>query len=320
MKLGVLNLPKTAALAPMAGVADRAFREICIQEGACYAVGEMASAKGLQHQSRKSAELLHVSESERPCAVQLFGCEPSSMAWAAGFAQGFEPDAIDINMGCPAPKVTGTGSGSALMKTPELAAEIIRAVRGATSLPLTVKIRAGWDEENRNAVQMALLAEQNGADAVIVHGRTRKQMYRPPVDYGIIAEVKKALSIPVIGNGDVCDIESAERMYQTGCDLVMIGRGARGAPWVFRMLRAYFENGVRLPEPELDEKLDIMLRHIRLACLYKGESVGMREARKHVAWYCKGWRGAALLRQRSGSLSRYEELEELAKGILAGGG
>lgn len=316
MKLGAITLPKGAALAPMAGVADRAFREICVQQGACYVVGEMASAKGLQHKSLKSAELLFVSDTERPAAVQLFGSEISSMAEAAVIAQSFAPDVIDINMGCPAPKITGTGSGSALMKTPELAGEIIRAIRKATLLPLTVKIRAGWDEESRNAVEIALIAERAGADAITVHGRTRKQMYSPPIDYNTIAAVKKAVSIPVIGNGDVCGIESAERMYETGCDLVMIGRGARGAPWVFRILRAYFERGVRLPEPETEEKLDIMLRHIRLTCEYKGEYSGMREARKHVAWYCKGWQGAAALRSRAGSLSRYEDLEALAKDIL----
>jgi len=316
MKLGAITLPKGAALAPMAGVADRAFREICVQQGACYVVGEMASAKGLQHKSLKSAELLFVSDTERPAAVQLFGSEISSMAEAAVIAQSFAPDVIDINMGCPAPKITGTGSGSALMKTPELAGEIIRAIRKATLLPLTVKIRAGWDEESRNAVEIALIAERAGADAITVHGRTRKQMYSPPIDYNTIAAVKKAVSIPVIGNGDVCGIESAERMYETGCDLVMIGRGARGAPWVFRALRAYFERGIRLPEPEIEEKLDIMLRHIRLTCEYKGEYSGMREARKHVAWYCKGWQGAAALRSRAGSLSRYEDLEALAKDIL----
>jgi len=316
MKFGTLTLPKGAALAPMAGVADRAFREICVQQSACYVVGEMASAKGLQHQSRKSAELLFVSDTERPAAVQLFGSEVSSMAEAALVAQSFAPDVIDINMGCPAPKITGTGSGSALMKTPALAGEIIGAVRKATTLPLTVKIRTGWDEESRNAVEIALIAEQAGADAITVHGRTRRQMYSPPIDYNTIAAVKKAVSIPVIGNGDVCDIESAQRMYETGCDLVMIGRGARGAPWVFRTLRAWLEKGIRLPEPEMEEKLDIMLRHIRLTCEYKGEFLGMREARKHVAWYCKGWQGAAALRSRAGSLSRYEELEALAKEIL----
>ena len=315
MKLGTLTLPKTAVLAPMAGVGDRAFREICAQEGACYVVGEMASAKGIEHQSQKTAQLLYVSEAERPSAIQLFGSEPASMAKAALVAQSYAPDVIDINMGCPVPKVTGTGSGSALMKTPQLAGEIVRAVKAVISLPLTVKIRTGWDENSLNAVEVAQIAERSGADAITVHGRTRKQMYSPPINYEMIAAVKKAVSVPVIGNGDVCDIESAERMYETGCDLVMVGRGARGAPWVFRILKAYFERGERLPEPPLEEKLDIMLRHIRLACQYKGENVGMREARSHVAWYCKGWHGAAALRRKSGSLSRYEELEQMAKEI-----
>ena len=179
-------------------------------------------------------------------------------------------------------------------------------------MPVTVKIRTGWDEETRNAVEIALLAERNGADAVTVHGRTRRQLYAPPVDYATIAAVKKALSIPVIGNGDVCDIESAERMYETGCDLIMVGRGAQGAPWIFRQLNAWFAKGIRLPEPELEEKTVLMLRHIALACRYKGEDVAMREARKHVAWYLKGWRGAAALRRRAGTLRTFEELEELA--------
>jgi tRNA-dihydrouridine synthase B len=317
LKLGNLILPKTAALAPMAGVADRAFREICMAEGACYAVGEMASAKGLEHRSRKTAQLLSVSDAERPCAVQLFGDHPESMAQAALIAQQYRPDALDINMGCPAPKVAGAGSGSALMKNPALATEIIRAVRAVTKLPLTVKIRTGWDSDQINAVELALLAQEAGANAVTVHGRTRMQMYAPPVDLATIARVKEALDIPVIGNGDVCDIESAERMYEeTKVDLVMIGRGAQGAPWVFRILKAWLEQGVRLPEPCPEEKMVIMLRQIRLAVEYKGEYIAMREARKHVAWYCKGWWGAAALRRRAGTLTRYEELEELARDAL----
>jgi len=303
----------------MAGVGDRAFREICASEGAGYLVGEMASAKGLEHDSKKSAELLEVSQAARPCGVQLFGSEPESMARAVKLAESFGPDVIDLNMGCPAPKITGTGAGSALMKTPQLAGEIIKAARAATTLPLSVKIRTGWDDSNLNAVELALIAQENGADFITVHGRTRQQMYSPPVNYEMIATVKKAVSIPVIGNGDVADIETAERMYETGCDLVMVGRGAQGNPWVFRILKAYFQQGIRLPELEVEEKLEIMLRHIRLACEYKGENVGMREARKHVAWYCKGWTGAAQMRQKAGSLTRYEELEGLAKEILSGG-
>ena len=316
MKIGSLTLPKTAVLAPMAGVGDRAFREICAGEGACYLVGEMASAKGLEHDSKKSAELLEVSPAARPCGVQLFGAEPESMASAVKLAESFGPDVIDLNMGCPAPKITGTGAGSALMKTPQLAGEIIKAARAATTLPLSVKMRTGWDEDNLNAVELAQIAQESGADFITVHGRTRRQMYSPPVNYKMIATVKKAVSIPVIGNGDVSDIQTAEQMYETGCDLVMVGRGSQGNPWVFRILKAYFEQGIRLPEPEVEEKLEIMLRHIRLACEYKGENVGMREARKHVAWYCKGWTGAAEMRKKAGSLTRYEELEKLARDIL----
>lgn len=317
LRLGPLELPKTAALAPMAGVADRAFREICVEMGACYAVGEMASAKGLLHQNRKTAELLALSQAERPAAVQLFGDDPESMAAAARLTLEFGPDALDINMGCPAPKIAGGGAGAALMKTPALAAEIIRAVCGASCVPVTVKLRKGWDETAPNAAELALLAEQNGAAALCVHGRTRVQMYAPPVDLAAIAEVKRAVKIPVIGNGDVTDIASAVKMYDgTGCDLVMIGRGALGAPWIFRQLREYFLRGLVLPEPELDEKMAVMLRHIRLACEYKTERVAMREARSHAAWYLKGMRGAAALRRRAGQLEYFEQLEALAKDVL----
>lgn len=317
MQLGSLALPKTAALAPMAGVADRAFREICVEFGACYVVGEMASSKGMQYGSKKSTELLAVTTAERPMATQLFGDEPVAMAEAARRAVLQRPDAVDINMGCPAPKIAGGGSGSALMRNLPLAGEIIRAVCAAVELPVTVKMRRGWDEDSVCAVELAQLAEAGGAAAVTVHGRTRKQMYAPPVELGTIAEVKRAVSIPVIGNGDVVDIETAERMYeQTGCDLVMIGRGALGAPWVFRQLDAWFTRGVRIPAPGPEERMRVMLRQIALACEYKGERVALREARKHAAWYLKGWRGAAALRQRAGQVSVYEDLERLARDAL----
>jgi len=217
-------------------------------------------------------------------------------------------------MGCPAPKVTAGGGGCALMKNLPLAGEIVRAAVNASGIPVTVKIRKGWDDDSANAVEAAVIAEENGAAAVTVHGRTRQQMYAPPVDLGIIAAVKKAVSIPVIGNGDITDIKSAVTMYEkTGCDLVMIGRGALGSPWIFRQLKAYFTRGVVLPEPEPDEKIRIMLKHVRLACIYKGERTAMREARKHAAWYFKGLRGAAALRRRAGSLEYFEQLEDLAK-------
>jgi len=317
MKLGTIELPKTAALAPMAGVGDRAFRETCVAQGACYAVGEMASSKGLQYGSAKTAELLRISDRERPCGIQLFGDEPDTMAAGGKMAMGYKPDALDINMGCPAPKIAGGGSGSALMKNLPLAGRIVEAVARAVAVPVTVKIRKGWDEGSVNAVEAAVLAERMGAAAVTVHGRTRSQMYAPPVDLDIIRAVKRAVSIPVIGNGDVNSLESAERMYgETGCDLVMIGRGALGAPWLFRQLDAYFQRGERLPEPDPEEKMAIMLAHIRLACGYKGERRGMREARTHAAHYFKGWRGAAELRRRAGRLERYEDLELLARAAL----
>ncbi|MDR2909530.1 MAG: tRNA dihydrouridine synthase DusB [Oscillospiraceae bacterium] len=312
MRLGALELPKTAALAPMAGVADRAFREICREMGACYVVGEMASSKGMLHQNSRTKELLMAGERERPCAVQLFGDDPAAMARAVAIAEEYLPDAIDINMGCPAPKVAGGGSGCSLMKNPRLAGEIIRAARAATRLPVTVKIRTGQDAQNRNAVEIALIAEENGADAVTVHGRTRSQMYAPPVDYETVAAVKRAVSIPVIGNGDVACIESAERMYETGCDLVMVGRGAQGSPWVFRELDSWFRRGKRLPPPEPEERIGVMLRQIALSVKYKGEYIAMKEARKHVAWYFHGFAGAAEYRRRAGALSRYVELERLA--------
>jgi len=318
LQLGSLTLPRTAALAPMAGVADRAFREICVECGAAWVVGEMASAKGLGFGSQKTAELLSVTDGERPMAVQLFGREPASMrAAAARVAAEFTPDAIDINMGCPAPKVAGSGGGSALLRELPLAGEIVSAVAGATALPVTVKIRKGWDDDSVVAVEAAELFAQKGASAVCVHGRTRMQMYAPPVDLDSIAAVKRAVSIPVIGNGDVDSVEAAERMYaRTGCDLVMIGRGALGNPWLFTQIDEWFRRGRRLSAPAPEERMAVLLRQVRLACGYKGEYRAMREARKHAAWYLKGWRGAAALRRRAGSLCVFEDLEALARDAL----
>lgn len=319
MKLGKLDLPKTACLAPMAGLGDRAFREICAEMGACYVVGEMASAKGLAYNSPKTAELLEVTEAQRPMAVQLFGDEPETMAAAAKTALSFSPppDVIDINMGCPAPKIAGNGSGSALMKNLPLAKEIISAVVEASTVPVTVKIRKGWDNSHINAVEAALVAQEAGVAAVTVHGRTRTQMYAPPVDLDIIAAVKEAVDVPVIANGDVNSVEAAVEMYErTKCDLVMIGRGALGNPWLFSAIRSRLLWGETLPQPDLEERLEVMLEHIRRACLYKGERVAMREARSHVAFYLKGFPGAAALRRQANSLNWYDELEAFAKTIL----
>ena len=304
MKIGNLEIKGYACLAPMAGVADRAMREICREHGAAYAVGELASAKGISLGDSKSATYLYVNDSERPYGSQLFGCDPKIMAEAAKQAESFNPDFIDINMGCPAPKVAiSSGGGSALMKDPELAARIVEAVKNAVNVPVTVKMRAGWDDSNKNAVELARLVESAGADAITVHGRTRMQMYAPPVDLNIIKEVKSAVKIPVIGNGDVVSPASAADMYeQTGCDFVMVGRGAMGAPWIFSQINAYFHDGTVLPEPPLSKKMLVMLDQIGRMKEYKGERTAMMEARKHVAWYMRGLKGAAELRRLSGEI------------------
>lgn len=312
MKIGTIELEGHAALAPMAGVADRAMRELCMEFGAGYCVSEMVSSKGIAYNSKKSAELMEISDTERPCAVQIFGTEPDTMADAARFALRYRPEVIDINMGCPAPKIAGSGSGAALMRNPALCGRIVQAVSRAVDIPVTVKIRAGFDKDHLNAVEVAKIAEQNGAQAVIVHGRTKEQFYAPPVDYDIIREVKKALSIPVIGNGDIVGAKSAQFVMEyTGCDYLMVGRGALGNPWVFREINEYFDKGIIIDPPTLDEKCDILLRHIKSAVEYKGEYVGMREARKHTAYYLKGFKNAAKLRNLAFSMETLSDLEEL---------
>lgn len=317
MKIGNIELPKYAALAPLAGVGDRAMREISREFGAVWTVGEMTSSKGLSFGSKKSAELLEINEAERPCAVQLFGSEPEVMAEAAKLALEYKPDAIDINFGCPVPKVAGNGGGSALMKDPELAGRIVRAVVDAVDIPVTVKFRAGWDNEHLNAVEFACICEANGASALTVHGRTRTQMYAPPVNWDIIRQVKEAVSVPVIGNGDVTSPESAKALYdQTGCDLVMVGRGAMGNPWIFKRIAHYMETGELLPEPTPEERMAVLKKHINLLCQYKGEYTGMREARKHSSWYIKGMRGAAEFRRECGELETPEDLERLIDRVL----
>ena len=312
MKIGTIELEGHAALAPMAGVADRAMRELCMEFGAGYCVSEMVSSKGIAYNSKKSAELMEISDTERPCAVQIFGTEPDTMADAARFALRYRPEVIDINMGCPAPKIAGSGSGAALMRDPALCGRIVQAVSRAVDIPVTVKIRAGFDKDHLNAVEVAKIAEQNGAQAVTVHGRTKEQFYAPPVDYDIIREVKKALSIPVIGNGDIVGAKSAQFVMEyTGCDYLMVGRGTLGNPWVFREINEYFDKGIIIDPPTLDEKCDILLRHIKSAVEYKGEYVGMREARKHTAYYLKGFKNAAKLRNLAFSMETLSDLEEL---------
>ena len=314
MKIGNIEIDsRSAGLAPMAGVADMAFRELCCEYGATYVVSEMVSSKGLTMCDRKSKKLLVLSEKERPAAAQIFGNDPQIMAQSAKECLAFSPDVIDINMGCPAPKISGNGGGSALLKDPILAEKIIRAVTDAVDVPVTVKIRIGWDSESINAVEMAQRAENAGAKAITVHGRTKMQMYAPPVDVKTIAKVKESVSIPVIANGDVTDGPSAAKMLEeTNCDYILVGRGALGRPWVFSQISAYLKNEVILPEPPVSEQMRVMVKHIRRICEYKGERVGIREARKHAAWYIKGIRGAAAYRREVGALSSIEELEKLA--------
>ncbi len=317
MILGNLEIKEKAALAPLAGVADRAFRELCRGYGAAYTVCEMASAKGISLGDKKSAELLSITETERPAGSQIFGNSPETMAIAAKKALEFEPDFIDINMGCPAPKVASSGGGALLMKKPVLAAEIVKAVVEVSTVPVTVKMRSGWDDNNINAVELAKRCEAAGASAITVHGRTKVQMYAPPVNTDIIKQVKQAVSIPVIGNGDVIDGPSAAKLMEdTGCDMVMIGRGALGRPWVFSQINAYLEHEVLLPEPTVTEKMLVMLKHIEKLCEYKGERVGIREARKHAAWYTKGLHGAANYRARIGLISSVEELRQIALELI----
>lgn len=317
MKIKDIEFCGFAFLAPMAGIADRAFRELCARFGAAGTVSEMVSSKGLVMGDAKSAGLLRFGEEEGVTAAQIFGDDPEIMARAAVKCLEFKPDIIDINMGCPAPKVAMNGGGASLMKNPALAGEIMAAVSGAVSIPVTAKIRKGWDDGSVNAVELAQILEKNGASAITVHGRTRAQMYSGKADTEIIRRVKEAVSIPVMGNGDITDAQSAALMLEkTGCDAVMVGRGALGNPWIFRQINAYLSSGVTVPPPSLEEKMAVMLGQIRKTAEYKGEYTAMREARHHAAYYTKGLRGGAKYRAEISGLETYKQLEEITYRIL----
>lgn len=318
--IGNVIIKKTAALAPMASVADTVYRTLCKEYGASYLISEMVSAKGMCYGDRKTDELCTITPLERPMAIQLFGEEPEFIGRAVQMLGKFSPDIIDINMGCPVPKVINNGGGSALMKTPETAFKIAKAAVENASCPVTAKIRAGWDDENINAVPIAQGLEAAGVKAVAVHGRTRKQFYSGEADWGIIKQVKKSVKIPVIGNGDVKTALDCERMYsETGCDLVMIGRASYGRPWVFEQVEHYFETGELLPEPPLEERMRVMLRHAKMLCETLGEEHGMREARKHVIWYVKGLPDSAKIRASCSYLNEYTKLEQIAAEVTKRG-
>lgn len=318
--IGAVTLKHGVMLAPMAGVTDYAFRRMCIRCGAEYTVSEMVSAKAMHYRDLKTAQLARVRASELPMAIQLFGSEPDIMAEAAemlekgsyrGCVSEAPPSAIDINMGCPVKKIVTNGEGSALLKTPEKAYDIVKATVQATSLPVTVKIRLGWDQNSINACEVALAVEEAGCAALTVHGRTREQLYRPGVDYDAIARVKDVLKIPVIANGDITSAEIAKKVKaQTACDGLMIARGAEGNPMLFAEIVAALEgNEYRNPSPV--ELLCMAREHIALLCEDKGEGTGVREARKHLAWYVKGIRGAAAFRNAVNSAWTLNEISIL---------
>lgn len=317
MKIGTVQIDGYAALAPMAGVTDRAFRRLCRDMGASFTVGEMVSAKGLTYGDCKSDELLALEPDVRPAAVQLFGDDPAILAEAARRAMRYQPDWIDLNMGCPAPKIVGNHCGSALMREPELCRRLVQAVKEAVPVPVTVKLRKGYDRQHVNAVEVALACEAGGADAIAVHGRTREQMYAPPVDWNIIRQVKQAVRVPVIGNGDVTDARSAAALYEeTGCDHILVGRGALGRPWIFSQIQAYLEHGTLLPDPPVSRRMALLMGQVQQTVAEKGEYIALLQARKHAAWYMTGLRGAAALRRQAGELKTLEDLAALCLAVI----
>ena len=312
MRIGSVEIPDAPILAPMAGVTDLPFRLLCREKGAGLLCMEMVSAKAISFGNRNTRELLSIDEGEHPVSLQLFGSEPELMGRVAEQIDHLPYDILDVNMGCPVPKVVKNGEGSALMKDPERVGQIVRALRGATKKPVTVKIRSGFDADHINAVEIAKIAEDAGADVVTVHARTREQYYSGKADWDLIRQVAEALTIPVIGSGDVVSPETAKQMLEeTGCAQVMIGRAARGNPWLFGRVSSYLRTGEDPGRPPKEEVLEMILRHARMLVEYKGEHTGVCEMRKHIAWYTAGLKNSAKLRRETNGAQTMEELTAL---------
>lgn len=318
MKFGSITTPNNVFLAPMAGITDYPFRIICKEFGVGMMTTEMVSAKGLLYENIKTNDLLYVDPKEHPIGAQLFGSDPQLLSEMAKKVEESEVDFIDINMGCPAPKITKNGEGSALLKNPELIGEIVYAVSRALEKPLTIKIRKGFDDEHINAVEVAKIIEQAGASALALHGRTREEFYSGQADWDIIKEVKQNINIPLIGNGDIKTPEDAKRMMDyTGCDAVLIARAAQGNPWIFKRTVHFLETGELLPEPTFEERVEVILKHAKLLEAYKGQYVGIREMRAHLTNYVRGVHGATELRRQMTKVETYAEIETILMNCLA---
>lgn len=312
MNIGNAVIYNNVFLAPMAGITDLPFRVMCKKEGCGLTYTEMISAKGLFYKDKNTQELLNIDEIEKPSAIQIFGSDADIMGQIACELSCINTDIIDINMGCPTPKIIKNGDGCALMKNQKLAGEIVKKVVENSKKPVSVKIRKGWDQNSVNAIEFAKAMENNGASAVTVHGRTREQFYKDKADWDIIREVKKAVDIPVIGNGDVFTPQDAKKMLDyTGCDAVMIGRGVRGNPWIFNRTVTYLKTGELLPEPTHQEKIDKIFEHFELMLKYKGERIAVKEMRKHIAWYIKGLKNSAIIKQKINTLNYFKEIKEM---------